>query len=472
MLSIELKNLSGSIRLLLTISALFTGFSQVKGQRVYADNYAWYKTAVVIASSSVTTPENAIGVADNKSADLAVVTVAGAATAEIQLKYITATNPTLPLPSGTKIYIRVDGSLSTALLGLLTGGSGNVYAYSGATTASQTAISGTVATATLSGFTGSDTYKYAVVTTNTNTVNAVGLKIDAALVVGGGNLNVFHSFYIAPPTFSNLTICGGESVNVSNAQSGFTYNWWTAATGGTIAHTGSSITPPTPASQTTYTYYVSANDGTNFSSIRVPITITVNPRPAVPAGTAPAICAGNNGVFNVTSPTAGYTYNWYATSTGGSPISTGTSVNTASALSTNLTYYLEATTTATGCKSASRTAVTVTVNPLPGITLGNSPSACIGAATAPLSYTATTGTPNTYSITWNAAALAAGFSNVQGLALPASPVTLNVPATAVVTTYTGTLTVKNANGCVSSSQNINLFIRSKPPHPSVNITSN
>lgn len=274
------------------------------------------------------------------------------------------------------------------------------------------------------------------------------------------------------PTLQNITSCSGAQVTLTAVSpgSGNELRWYSSLTATTPLHTGNTFSPA-PTSTSTY-YVATAKTGCTAESERVPVVVTVNPLPAAPAGTAATICSGFNGTFQVTSPNAAYTYNWYAASTGGSAILTGTSVVTSSPLSANLTYYLEATITATGCKSATRTAVTITVNPLPGITLGGSPSACIGASTAALTYTATTGTPNTYSITWDAAALAAGFSNVQGLALPASPVTLNVPATAAITTYTGSLTVKNANGCVSSSQNISLFIRSKPPHPSVNITSN
>ncbi|WP_051886215.1 T9SS sorting signal type C domain-containing protein, partial [Flavobacterium hydatis] len=63
---------------------------------------------------------------------------------------------------------------------------------------------------------------------------------------------------------------------------------------------------------------------------------------------------------------------------------------------------------------------------------------------------ATTGTPTTYSITWNASP-ANTFAAVTDASLPGSPITIDVPAGTGAGTYAGTLTVKTAAGCVSSS---------------------
>ena len=94
----------------------------------------------------------------------------------------------------------------------------------------------------------------------------------------------------------------------------------------------------------------------------------------------------------------------------------------------------------------------VTVYALPTITLGSSPSVCKGVTSASLPYSATTGSPNQYSITYNATAISAGFANVSFTTLPASPITLTVPAAAGAATYNGTITVKNTTtGCSSTA---------------------
>ncbi len=93
---------------------------------------------------------------------------------------------------------------------------------------------------------------------------------------------------------------------------------------------------------------------------------------------------------------------------------------------------------------------TLTVNALPTITLSTSPSVCKGTTAANLPYSATSGSPNQYSIIYDATAHTAGFSDVSLTSLPATPIGLLVPANASVGTYNGTITVKNANGCLST----------------------
>jgi hypothetical protein len=106
---------------------------------------------------------------------------------------------------------------------------------------------------------------------------------------------------------------------------------------------------------------------------------------------------------------------------------------------------------------------TVTINALPTITLGANPVICSGTTTANLPYSATSGSPNQYSIVWSGAALTAGFLNVTNAALPASPIVLVVPGAAAVAAYTGTLTVTNSTtGCISTGSVISVTINANP----------
>jgi hypothetical protein len=114
---------------------------------------------------------------------------------------------------------------------------------------------------------------------------------------------------------------------------------------------------------------------------------------------------------------------------------------------------------ATGCTSGAAFTVTIIANPT--ITLGTNPSACAGATSATLPYTATTGSPNQYSITYSAAAISAGFANVGLTTLPASPIGLTVPAGVAAGSYNGTLTVRNSTtGCSSGSSPFTVTIGS------------
>lgn len=103
------------------------------------------------------------------------------------------------------------------------------------------------------------------------------------------------------------------------------------------------------------------------------------------------------------------------------------------------------------CAAANSAATTVTVEPLPTITGLAATSVCtrVAAQSTELSYSATTGSPITYSIVWNSSP-ANSFAAVTDAALPSSPITIAVPAGATAGTYTGTLTVKNANGGTST----------------------
>ena len=149
--------------------------------------------------------------------------------------------------------------------------------------------------------------------------------------------------------------------------------------------------------------------------------------------------------------------NWYTVSSGGTSIGSGTPFNPVGVVGSGLPdtntpgtypFYAECS-TAPGC----RTVANFVINPLPTITpAAAATNVCLSASpqTTTLTYTATN-TPTTYSITWDAAATTAGFAPVTNVALPASPITISVPANAPVNTYTGTITVNNANGCISST---------------------
>jgi gliding motility-associated-like protein len=81
------------------------------------------------------------------------------------------------------------------------------------------------------------------------------------------------------------------------------------------------------------------------------------------------------------------------------------------------------------------------------------PIICQQTTSFPVNYT-TTGTPNRYSIFWDAAAVAAGFVDAINVVLGATPgnITVNVPAGAAASVYNGTLiAVNTGNGCTVSN---------------------
>ncbi|MFO0450304.1 MAG: beta strand repeat-containing protein, partial [Pseudomonadota bacterium] len=126
------------------------------------------------------------------------------------------------------------------------------------------------------------------------------------------------------------------------------------------------------------------------------------------------------------------------------------------------TYYAEARFTTTGCVSATRIAVIATINVTPTITASSTAtSVAYGVSSSSLAYSASSGSPTMYSISWNSTP-SNNFVAVSDAALTASPISISIPTSTAVGTYTGTLSVKTIDGCISSSSNFTLAISAVP----------
>ncbi|MBX2902997.1 MAG: gliding motility-associated C-terminal domain-containing protein [Chitinophagales bacterium] len=170
---------------------------------------------------------------------------------------------------------------------------------------------------------------------------------------------VFVQVITAPdPTPANTQICAGTTANInSNISNAFTVNWYDAPSATTPIFTGSIFTTPTLNSNTTYYAQTFVN---GCPSVRVPVTVTVVTPPASPTVSGTTICAGQTATLNATAP-SGVSFAWFTAATGGTAVFTGNPFTTP-VLNNNTIYYVEA--QAGSCVS-SRTAVTVTVTPIP-----------------------------------------------------------------------------------------------------------
>lgn len=184
-------------------------------------------------------------------------------------------------------------------------------------------------------------------------------------------------------TGGNVSVCSGTSVTlaVQNPQTGVTYNWYTASTGGTLAYTGVSF--PTPALTASTTYYVEAvGTGGCSATVRAIASVTVNATPAAPviAGGSGNVCSGTAVTLTVVTPEPGATYSWYDASTAGTLLFTGTSITTAP-LTANATYYVQASNGS--CSNSNRTQVTITVSTRPDnpVIAANGTTVCLGQST-------------------------------------------------------------------------------------------
>lgn len=178
----------------------------------------------------------------------------------------------------------------------------------------------------------------------------------------------------AAPTASGVSICAGTTASLTATGSSGSYQWYNVASGGTALSSSANYVTPTLNANTTY--YVQAMNGT-CAGPRTAVTVTINPIPANPTIAGASICSGNSATLTATAP--GGTYEWWDASSGGTSLGTGIAYNTGTLITTT-TYYVE--TTVNGCKSAGRTAVTVTVSPTPIAPVVNGASICGGNATS------------------------------------------------------------------------------------------
>jgi len=181
---------------------------------------------------------------------------------------------------------------------------------------------------------------------------------------------------------TGTTVCAGNSttLQVANPQPGYIYNWFDKSTGGNLVNTGDSFTTGALTHDTTF-YVASALATGCSSSTRTSVTVTVNAAPPVPTvvNASVPVCNNQSATLQVANPVPSYTYTWYTSAVGGTPVATGPTyvVNNVTA---NKTYYVQAT-NPTGCPGNQRAPVNVTVllAPAPATVAVNVPAVCPGS---------------------------------------------------------------------------------------------
>lgn len=206
---------------------------------------------------------------------------------------------------------------------------------------------------------GGGTYSWSTgATTAAITVSPAGTTTYSLTVTSGGGCpkDTTVKVTVNPlPTVTlsgNNNLCPGDSTTIT-ATGGGTYAW---STGGT----NSSIKVK-PATTTTYTLGVTNGGCTKDTSI----TVTVAPKPSASISNDTTICAGASVTLKASG---GSTYSWSTGATTSSiSVSPGTSTTYTVAVSNG------------GCPAD--TAVTVTVNPVPNVTLSGTNAICSGDST-------------------------------------------------------------------------------------------
>lgn len=231
----------------------------------------------------------------------------------------------------------ITGTCSTALLDYRA----EVAAYDDCSfTITQSPVAGTIITSGTTVVTMTLTDQAGNILTCTFNVVVSGTVISAP-VVG----------IITQPTCSVPT----GSVDLSGLPTPGTWTL-TPSTGSAVTGTGTTYTFSGLAPSTTYTFTV-ANSGGCISPASANVVINAQPSTAAPTGAGTqTFCINQNATVNDLVAT-GTAIQWYLNPTGGTALSTST------ALINNTHYY--ASQTVTGCESASRLDVLVTITPLP-----------------------------------------------------------------------------------------------------------
>jgi hypothetical protein len=155
--------------------------------------------------------------------------------------------------------------------------------------------------------------------------------------------------------------------------------------------------------------------------------------------------------------TSGLTLDWYSAATGGTLLSSGTTSFTTPVISSNTTYYAEVRNATTGCISASRLAVTATVNSSSIISANQ--SLCTGATPSTnIVLTSASGT-----IQWQSSTDNLSFSNIAGQ----TNATLSAATIGALTQTTYYRAIVTNGACISNSPVHTITANTNPSVPAV-----
>jgi hypothetical protein len=162
-----------------------------------------------------------------------------------------------------------------------------------------------------------------------------------------------------PTTGGDLNECdSGQTLTATaTVNTGETLIWYDAASGGTV------VPDPSLTGVGTVTYYAEASDDVTacISTTRTAVTLIIEPLPDAPISNGDLTeCDSGQTLTATATVNTGETLIWYDAASGGTVVPDPSLIGDGT-----VTYYAEATDTATACTSAIRTAVSLTLRPLP-----------------------------------------------------------------------------------------------------------
>jgi gliding motility-associated-like protein len=224
-------------------------------------------------------------------------------------------------------------------------------------------------------------------------------NISANQTGGTGSTDCDILFPCTMTSSNSGPVCAGGMFNLSTTEvDGATYTWsGPSFTSG--VQNPSNITAPTTAG--TYTYIVTADDGS--VTCQSTTTLVVNANPVMTSAASSTVCSGATVNLGLTSNPLGSTFSWQATDNTNVSGESTTAQTTAtisdvltntSGSAQNVVYTVIP--TLSGCVGASQT-VTVTVNPIITPTFNAVGPYCSGASIPALPTTSTNGVVGTWS---------------------------------------------------------------------------
>ncbi len=152
------------------------------------------------------------------------------------------------------------------------------------------------------------------------------------------------------PVVSDIQHCGNASViiNATIGNGGTTNRWYDAAAGGNLLAEAETFTTPLLSAPASY-WASSYNDSTGCESIRVRVTVRIDPVPAVPGASDASRC-GEGALTLVSTVGANGTRNhWYDAPVGGPVIDTARNFGTPH-LTSSVPYWVSSYNEISGCR--------------------------------------------------------------------------------------------------------------------------
>jgi gliding motility-associated-like protein len=225
---------------------------------------------------------------------------------------------------------------------------------------------------------------------STDPLTAAGSS-DGFVVQYGSGSGVIANNVITAPAINSFCTSGTPAAITGSLPTGgsgvYTYQWQSSADSVNFAvitsATLQNYTPPTITATTYFERIVTATACAAPTTSNV-VALTIAAPPAAPVVPADAICSGTTATLTVTTPQQGINYNWYTTAATDTVLFTGPAFTTP-ALTAGVTYYVSAF-AGSGCVSANRTSVTVSVLPSLQAPVVSADTICTGS-TATLAVT-------------------------------------------------------------------------------------